>query len=132
MQTNEHVKFLAYWVANSIFILILSTILPGNIVLGANKISPPLAGVVAGFLLAALLYAIPKVVDKLGLKIKDKRAWPALFFGGNVVLIWIIKRFSEIFGLGISNIFYVLIAAFVITAVEWAVGQASDKWFSSK
>lgn len=125
--SKETVKFFAYWVVNSLLLLILSTLFSGNIVLGNANLSRPLAGVLSGLILVVVLYAVPVAISKAGFKIKNKNAWPVIFFVANLIIIWLIKKVALTSGLGISNIFWVIIASAIITLGEWALGKTSQK-----
>lgn len=125
---REAVKFFGYWVVSSLLLLILATLFAGNIVLGNAKLSRPLAGVLSGLILTALLYAVPAAIAKASFKIKNKNAWPVIFFVSNIIVIWLIKKIALTSGLGISNIFWVIIAALIITAGEKVIGEISQKF----
>lgn len=125
MENKELLKFLGYWVVNSVVLLLLATLFADSVVLGNDKLTRPLAGVVSGLILTGVLYLVPWGLTKSGLKIKRQEYWPVIFFIANVVVIWIIKRLAIITGLGISNVLWVLVVSVVVTIFEWVVGEVS-------
>jgi len=134
---NRSVSFLSFWVANAVLLLIASSILSSNVVLGTNVVSKPLASVFVGLVLTTLFFVTPPLVEKLGFKknlttikvgdfkLKGENTWLAVFLAVNVVGIWVIKRLANVTGLGISGLFYVLILAILVTLVEWGVSKAT-------
>ncbi|OGD95196.1 hypothetical protein A3F02_01800 [Candidatus Curtissbacteria bacterium RIFCSPHIGHO2_12_FULL_38_9b] len=125
MNQKQILNFLIFWVVNTILLLLLSAILGNNLVLGNDKLSSSHAAIVSGLILAAIIYILPPAVEKSGQKIKNENIWPIIFFSANAVVIWIIKRFALITGLGLSSIFWVLIVALVITAAELGVAKTT-------
>lgn len=125
MDQKKLVNFLSFWVANTVILLLASAILGSNVVLGNDKISKPVAAIIAGLILTALIFIIPPIIEKSGYKIKNENIWPAIFFVGNIIVIWIIKRIAVISGVGISNILWVLILGVIVTLVELVITRAT-------
>lgn len=123
MNQKRLVNLLAFWVANSVALLVLAMILPGNVVLGNDKITAPMAALLAGLILTVVQSMVPSAAEKSGLAIKNQNRWPAIYLAVNFVIIWIIKRLAEVTGVGISSILFVLVAAAIVTVAGWGVGQ---------
>ena len=121
MDQKKLVNFLSFWVTNTVALLVVSAIFNKNVVLGNNILSKPVAAIVSSLILTALIFIIPPTFEKSGYKIKNQNIWPAIFLVVNIVVIWVIKRFAIMTGMGISGIFWVLILAVLITAVELGV-----------
>lgn len=119
MDQKKLINFLALWVANTIIVLLFDAIFGNNIVLGNNKVSPSMAAVLAGFILSGVAYFLPGKIEKAELKIKNIYALLGVYFVAYAVVIWIIKRFALLTGLGIANNLYLLILALVVTVVGW-------------
>jgi len=119
------VNFLSFWVSNTVILLLASAIFRNNVVLGNDKISKPVAAIIAGLILTALIFIIPPITEKSGYKIKNENIWPAIFFVGNIIVIWIIKRIAVISGVGISNILWVLILGVIVTLVELVITRVT-------
>ena len=141
------VSFLGFWVANAVAFLVLSMILPGNVVLGNDKITAPMAAVLSGLILTIIQFLVPPALEKsgfleglrsssavqiAGLRIKNQNAWPAIYLVVNFVGIWVIKRLAQVTGLGISSFLFVLIVAIVVTAAGWGVAQLTGQMPKNK
>jgi hypothetical protein len=125
MNQKQLVNFLSFWVANSVVLLASSVIFSGNVVLGNDKLSMPMAAVLSGLILTAIVLLVPTAVEKSGFKVKDKNIWAAIFLVTNVISLWIIKRLAIVTGLGISSIVWVLVLGIIITLAGWGVARAT-------
>ena len=105
MDQKYLIRFLGIWIATSITALVLSYILGNNLVLGNASISQAFASVVFGLILTIVFFIVGPLSKKLDVKVKDERAWTAIFFVINIVIIWILKRLADFTGVGISNIY---------------------------
>jgi hypothetical protein len=123
LDQKKIIDFLSYWISTSVILIGISTVFSNNVVLGTDKLARPMAGVLAAFLITLAFTFVPDFIEKNSLKIKNERIWPAIFFVSNALVIWIIKRFALVTGLGVSNIFFVLVAAALITIGQWVVGK---------
>lgn len=119
MDQKKLINFLALWVANTIIVLLFDAIFGNNIVLGNNKVSPSMAAVLAGFILTGVAFFLPGALEKTELKIKNIYALLSVYFAAYALVLWVIKRFALISGLGIANNLYLLILALVVTVVGW-------------
>lgn len=126
---NEQVKFLSIWASNSILLLILSFVLKNKVVLGNVLISNSLAAIISGFILAGVAFLVPVVIKKANIKIKNQYGPSGILFAASVVVLWIIKRFADITGLGISSIFYVFVVAILATLIGWGMPKINDLIF---
>lgn len=142
------VSFLGFWVANAVAFLVLSMILPGNVVLGNDKITAPMAAVLSGLILTIIQFLVQPALEKsgfleslrsssgdsriVGLRIKNQNVWPAIYLVVNFIGIWVIKRLAQVTGLGISSFLFVLIAAIVVTAAGWGVAQLTGQMPKNK
>jgi len=119
MDQQKLIRFLSLWIVSSIVLLVASALLSNNIVLGNDRLSKSTAGVISGFILTLIAHFVPKAVEKIDFKVKNEYAWQGVFLVANVIILWVIKRFALISGLGISNIFYVFILGVAITLAQW-------------
>lgn len=129
MDQRKLVEFWGNWVILTIVLLILSSILGANVHLGNAKVSMPVAGVISGLILSIANVLVPVGINKLGFKIKDEKALIGANFVVFVVVIWIIKTLADITGLGVANIFYVLILAAVLSVLNWATPKGFQLFF---
>lgn len=132
MDQKNLIKFLEIWIATSIAVLVLSYIFGSNLVLGNAQISQAMAGVVFGLILTVVFFLISPISLRLNIKIKDEKAWAAVYFAVNTVVVWIVKRLADFTGVGVSNIFLVLVIALVVTLVEWSIDKYAGKLLKAK
>lgn len=125
---KQIVDFLSFWAANTVSLLVLSMILASGVVLGNATVSAPLAAIASGLILTLVMYATPIAVDKAGMKKtldKNPSSWAGAFLVANFLAVWVIKRFAEISGFGVSSLLYVLVVAIVLTLVGWGVAKVT-------
>ena len=132
MDQKKTLSFLTLWVGLTISLLILSVMLGGNLVLGNMSITKPVAGLIFGLVLTAVYFLTGPAATKLNIRVKDEKAWTLVFFIGNVIIIWTVKRLATITAVGISSIFFVLVIAAVITLVEKGIDRYSQKTLGKK
>ena len=133
MNQKKTVEFLAFWLANTVALLVLAMVFKNNIVLGNDKVSMPMAAVVCGLILtvfgafvdplvkkSGMIGSLKSVLASAGMKTKDEALWGIFYLAANIVAVWVVKRFALIVGLGISSILFTLIAAVVLTGAQWA------------
>ena len=132
MNQKMLVSFLGFWVANSVVLLVLSLILSGNVVLGTDKLTSPMAAVLSGFLLTVVQFLVRPAVEKSGYIVKNSNLWAAIYLVVNFLGIWVIKRLAQITGLGVSSLLFVLIVAVVATAAGWGVAQLTGQMAKKK
>lgn len=125
MDQKKLVEYLAFWVVNSVVLLVSSFIFSGNVVLGNDKLSMPLAALVCGLIITVFGYLVPPAVVKTGYKVKDEKVWGAIYFASNVIIVWIIKRFALLLGFGVASILYVLLVGVLLTAAQWGTAIAT-------
>lgn len=121
MDQIKLIQVLAVWVVNAIVLLVSASIFPGNVVLGNATVTKPLAGVLGGLVLTLVIYLVIPLVAKIDFKIKNENAWYGIFYVGNFLVVWIIKRFADFTGLGVSSILFVIFVAALLTLGQWAV-----------
>lgn len=141
MDQKKLVEILAFWVVNAAVLLISSFIFANNVVLGNDKVSAPMAAVISGAIITAFGYLVPPVVKKsgykqslqsssgysqiAGLKIKNENTWGGIYFVANAAVVWVVKRFALLLGLGVASIFYVILVAILLTGAQWAAARAT-------
>lgn len=113
------------WIANTILLLVLSAIFTSNIVLGNAAITKPMASVLSGLILSILIYFVPIIAKKVDLKLKDENMIVIAYFVVDFIALWIIKRFADFTGLGISSILFVFVLAVVAALIQMGVDKYS-------
>lgn len=125
MNQKQVLNFLGFWASASLVLLILGMIVPSAIVLGNDKVSGLVAVLAAGFILVAIDYVVIGVLQNMKVKIKNEYAWPLMFFVVNGVILWLIKRFADFTGVGVSSFVYVGILSLLITAAHFGVTKTT-------
>ncbi|MBI3282615.1 hypothetical protein HYZ70_00890 [Candidatus Curtissbacteria bacterium] len=125
MDQKKLVEILAFWVVNTAVLLISSFIFGNNVVLGNDKVSAPMAAVISGGIITAFGYLVPPVVARSGYKIKNENLWGGIYFVANALVVWVVKRFALLLGLGVASIFYVILVAVLLTGAQWAAARAT-------
>lgn len=132
MSNQKLISFFSLWIANSLVLLVASLIFVGNVVLGNDKVSTPMAAVIAGFVLTALMLVVEPAVGKSGYKVTNQNVWGLIYLVYNVAALWILKRFALVLGLGISSLVWVAIIGVVLTLVQWGVVMTTGSMKKSK
>lgn len=125
MDQKKLVEILAFWVANTIALLVASYVFGRNVELGNDKLSMPVAAVLSGLIITGAGYLVPPIIEKIGYKVKNENIWGGIYFVANVLVVWVIKRFALVLGLGVASIFYVLLVAVLLTAAQWGAAYAT-------
>ena len=127
MDQRKVVGFLAYWVITAVTLLVATQIFKGNVVLGTKDVSAPLAAVLAGLVINVLLYFVEPLIAKSDiksnlktLKLKDEHLMGLIYLGANIVILWVVKWFAAVLGLGISSLVYVVLLGILLTLTQWA------------
>jgi hypothetical protein len=112
------------YVVNAVILIAGQTLFPKNIVLGTHALSY----FWAIFLSMGLLSIVGAFVMPFVGKYENSRSkifspveWSALYFVVNFVTIWVISRFSEQFGLGVTSWIVVLLLAVAMDVVQGMV-----------
>jgi len=108
----NHILYFTYWLFNSSILFIFSYILPGNIVLGNWRFGPLEAAVYAGFWVTFFVWILWDFAMAKGLKFDSKAVTLGYFWAANMFAFWIVSRFSQYTGLGITNYFWAIVAGF--------------------
>lgn len=121
MSNEKLIHFFSAWLANSITLLLIAAIFTGNVVLGNDKVSASMAAVLTGFIITVLSWLIEPGVKRSGYTIKNRQAWTFIYLAANLIIVWLIKRFALLFGLGVSGLLYVGVVGIILTLVQWSV-----------
>lgn len=120
-------SFVVYWVLNSAFFYFLPLLLVGFIATGNARLTPFLASIISGFLLAVTHAFTPSAVEWLQIKLKEEWQWALAFLAANLLTIWVIARYADLTGVGIANIWAVVFVASLITVAQWVLWQNIDR-----
>lgn len=132
MDQKKLFKFASLWVGTTILALILSYATSDKFVLGNVSVTRSFSGIIIGFVLTSAFFLAEPIAKKLDIKIKDERAWAGIFFVVNSGLVWVLKRFADFTGVGVSSIIFVLIVAAILTAGQYYLDKYAERMLKSK
>lgn len=120
---NAHMSivFLLLWLVNALVIALAHFVMPHQIVLGTISISLFAAlvlssGILAWFATVTLpLFTEIEIRNKM---ILTPQHWMIGYLVLNAISVWILARFADIVGLGISSWVFVLLLAAVLDVVQ--------------
>lgn len=134
LQTNPGmvmvVTYAAMFVVNAIGIYFANMFFPANIVLGTFSMNSWWAIFHSASMLSLILtLAVPFVaeIEKWKQREFTPAEWMASFFVLNFVSVWLIARFSDQFGLGISAWYIAAGLAFVLNLIQGLVMMQVEK-----
>lgn len=120
---------LSIWLSSSLALLIAAVAFGENVVLGNRFAAQSLAVLIAGLLLSFSSLFNPYLIQKLRLSIKDER----LILGLQIIIttgvLWFVKRLAFVSGVGISNVFWVIITAVLVVLMQWGVTRLLTQLF---
>lgn len=117
---------------NSLTVAIANALFPANVVLGTNSISWAMSLAHSMTYLTVLgTFAIPLVRQyerSRGGRMFTPPEWMALYFVLNFAGIWLVSRFADQIGLGVSSWFVVLVLAAVLDALQGMAMMQLEKF----
>ena len=114
----NHILFISYWVVNSFLLYLASRVLPESYALGTWKFTQFEAAIYAGFWLTFFVWSMWDFILTKGLKLTDGLSTILYFWGVNSLGIWLVARFSQITGFGISAFYWALYLGLVTDLVQ--------------
>lgn len=128
MEQSRLIKFLIYLIVISVALNLSASVLgASNVHLGNTFFRGSIAAVLSGLILTGWYYQIPKIVKNSKFKVEKENQWALVFLISNAIMLYILKDLAFITGVGISNIFFVLIVASFVTFTE----RITDKVWQS-
>lgn len=124
------ISFFIVMIVNAVVIYFANSLMPQQVVLGTYSISHTWAIILSSAALSLLTTFLMPFINMY--ETKMKRLWTppeliAMYLVINFVAIWLVTRFSEIFGLGVSSWFVVLILAVVMDLLQGMVMMGFEK-----
>lgn len=124
---KKYLPFLAFWVVNSLLLWLASTFYPTYYVLGNANLTSLLAAVVAGLVWTAVVWKSMVFTKKLKIKDSDMLKMTLYFLAVNFVTLWLVARFSGLFGFGVVSYIWVFALAFVANLAQWGAWALTSK-----
>lgn len=115
------ISFFIIWIANILVIAIANMLLPEQIVLGTMSLSYSMALILSAGVLAWIATLTMPIFTQIEMQKKmvlSPQQWILGYFIINAVAIWVVARFADAIGLGISSWMYVLGLAALIDLIQ--------------
>jgi hypothetical protein len=113
--------WVAFFLASTLLFYLVNLLFPQYLVFGTDQISSWVAMLQSSALLSLLVVgAIPiieMVGSSMGRKISDSD-WMVIYLLLNTIGIWLISRFAEVIGLGISSWVVALVVGFILNLAQ--------------
>lgn len=114
-------SFLLFWLINSAFFYFAPFIFTGFIVSGNVRLTAFLASIISGFLLTIADAGVQPLSEALKMKLKEDWQWTLSFLLVNVLGIWLIARYADLTGIGISNAWMAVLMGAILTLFQWLI-----------
>lgn len=124
---KKFVPFLSLWLVGSLLLWLANMLYPTYYVLGNANLTGVLAAIVTGLVWTAVVWKSMVFTKKLGIKDNDMLKQALYFLVVNFITLWVIARFSALFGFGVVSYFWVFALAFVANLVQWGVWAITSK-----
>lgn len=119
------------YVVNALILFVANTLFPQQVVLGTATISPLWAIIHSMGALSLLLTLVVPFLHEIERRLDREltvREWMAAYLAINFGGIWLISRFSEQFGLGVSAWLVVLVLAAIMDGIQGAAMMQFEKF----
>lgn len=124
MDKKFAVKFVGYWIVNSVILGLANAFFPANFVLGNAFLNVPVAAVFSGFLLTVLLSMAKGLARTMKHSKNSRIIMFAFYWGAASFGVWIVARIALISGFGISNFAWAIVAGMIVSFANWLMRQA--------
>ncbi len=116
--------FFLFWLFNFLSIRLLGLLVPHMIVLGNWRLTPIEASIYAGFWLTFFVWTMKEYMSVRKVEFEPPALMHYFSFVVNCFGIWIVSRYSQYTGLGITSFWWAIVlggVAFVLQLVTWIV-----------
>ena len=120
-------QFFVFWLVNSFIFYFAAFVLVGLVVIGNARLTAFMASVISGFLLALADVAIMPVCNSLSIKLKDEWQWVLVYLFINVLGVWVIARYADLTGVGITNAWMAVFLGIVLNLGQWGAWKLISK-----
>ena len=124
---KKYTPFFVFWVIDALLLYFANMLYPGYYVLGNARLTAFWAVIVSGFVWTAVVWKAVILYNKLG--IKDSEVLKAMLFWlvVNFATLWIVARFSALFGFGVVSYVWVFALAVVGNCLQWLAWSLTSK-----
>jgi hypothetical protein len=126
----NHILYFTYWLFNSAVLYVFGLLFTGNVTLGNWRFSPVESAIYAGFWVTFFLWVLWDFALAKKVNFDTGAVTFGYFWAANIFAFWIVSRFSQVGGFGISNFlwaFAIGLAAYMLQRLAWrlVVGRAA-------
>lgn len=118
----NHLLYFLYWVINSLVLYLFSLLVPSYVILGNYRFGGIESAVYAGFWITFFVWAFWDFALAKGLKFESSVVTLGYFWLVNAFAFWIVSRFSQIAGFGVSNYLWTFtlgLVAYIFQRIAW-------------
>ena len=126
----NHILYFTYWLGNSIVLYLFELGFPHDVILGNWRFNPIESAIYAGFWVTFFIWALWDFALAKGVKFDTPVVTFGYFWAANIFGFWLVSRFSQIAGFGITNFmwaFAVGLAAYVVQRLAWRLIVKGEK-----
>jgi len=124
MDKKFAIRFLGFWIINTIILTLANTIFPGAFELGNAYLNLPTAGIFSGFLITALLLIARGLARTKDLPKKGRIVMFIYYWGSASLSVWLIARVASLSGFGIARYTWAIGTGFALSLTHWLLRQA--------
>lgn len=124
---KKYTPFLSFWIVNSVLLWLASYLYPSYYVLGNARLSSLMAAVIAGLVWTVFVWKLMLLSKKVGIKDKEAAKMGLYCLVINFVVLWVMARFSALFGFGVARFVWVFVLAFVANLLQWGAWSLTSK-----
>ncbi len=121
---SQSINVILIGAATGLMLYVANMFFPDQVVLGTMSLTPMWAIIVSSFVLSAISVLLMPFISwgaKLLEKTMNTPAWIGVYFVVNFILIWLLTRVSEVFGLGVASWMVVAALAIVLDLLQGMV-----------
>lgn len=119
--------FVVFWAINALLFYFLPFVFVGMVVTGNARLTPFLASVISGFLLSVTDALVMPACAYLHLKFKAQWQWSMAFLVVNMLGVWLIARYADLTGVGVTNAWTAALVGVLSTVVQWVAWMMIGK-----
>lgn len=129
------ITFFLLWLVNALVLALANALFPQHVVLGTMSLSYHAALILSSGVLAWVATLAMPIFTEIEIRkhmVLSPHHWLIGYLVINVILLWIVARFAEAIGLGLSSWIYVLAVAAVLDFVQGMAMMAYGQLRQSK
>lgn len=124
----NHLLYFVYWILNSLIVYSFNLAYPDHVILGNWRFNPVESAIYAGFWVTFFVWVCWDFAIARGLKFDSAVVTFGYFWLSNAFSFWVVSRFSQFAGFGITSyVWALLIAVFAYILQRFAFRVVAGK-----